>query len=228
VQSALKTYGSGSTLGSVATNIGQSFVGQFYPTMLGQTARTIDLTRRQPDSKKYWIQSMMSKIPGLSQQVKPYVGGYGEEEVYSDPLGTDTKVDDYILRGLEQYVLPGYIKVQNKEALTEELTRVYESTGVSKFLPQRPSDYKTINLGKAYGTKDLTYDEQVEYEKLFRQAAADALSDAIKLPEYKGLSDADKADFLTEVYDAATKQARKDYKAKLIEEMGSVAATKEP
>lgn len=221
VQSALKTYGSGNTLSAVTTNVLQSFAGQFYPTIGGQTARTIDLTRRAPDSKQYWIQSMMAKIPGLSKFVKPYVGGYGEEEVYEDPFGWDsTKVDDYVFRAIEQYLLPGYIKVKNRDALTEELTRLYESTGVSTFLPQRPSDYKTINLGKTYGvgdiTKvDLTYDQQVEYEKLSRSYGTEAIEAVINDPGYKGLTDADKADLLTEAYNAGVKKAREEYKMKL-------------
>lgn len=222
VQSALKTYGNdGNTLSAVTTNVLQSFAGQFYPTIGGQTARTIDLTRRSPDSKQYWIQSMLAKIPGLSKFVKPYVGGYGEEEVYEDPFGWDsTKVDDYVFRAIEQYVLPGYVKVKNRDALTEELTRLYESTGVSTFLPQRPSDYKTINLGKTYGVGDvqkvdLTYEQQVEYDKLSRQYGTEAIEAVISDPGYKGLTDADKADLLTEAYNAGVKKAREEYKKKI-------------
>ena len=221
VQSALKTYGnSGNTLGTVTTNVLQSFAGQFYPTIGGQTARTIDLTRRSPDSKQYWIQSMMAKIPGVSKFVKPYVGGYGEEEVFEEWSGSGSTVGAYIERAFEQYILPGYVKVKSRDALTEELTRLYESTGVSTFLPQRPSDYKTINLGKTYGvgdvTKvDLTYDQQVEYDKLSRQYGTEAIEAVINDPVYKGLSDEDKADMLTEAYNAGVKKAREEYKQKI-------------
>lgn len=230
IQSALKTYGSENTLSAVASNTLQSFAGQFYPTIGGQIARTVDLTRRQPDSKKYWAQSMMAKIPGLSKLVKPYVGGYGEEEEFS---ASDSPVINYTARAFEQFILPGYVKVENREELTKELTRVYESTGVSAFLPSKPSDVKTINLGKELGTMGLTYDQQVEYEKLWRQTAAEALRLAIKAPEYAGLTDADKADLLTEVYSLATKDARKQYKLKLVEEIlaqqaTTVAATSNP
>lgn len=221
IQSALKTYGSENALSAVATNTLQSFAGQFYPTIGGQLARTIDTTRRAPDSKHYWIQSMMAKIPGLSKLVKPYVGGYGEEEEFEP---TDSAAANYILRGIEQFIAPGYVKTERNDELTTELARLYESTGVNKFLPQRPSDYKQLNLGKEYGTIDLTQEEQVEYEKLFRSEAAKALDAAVKAPEYRGLSDADKADLLCEVYTAATKDARKQYKQKMIERY-HVAAT---
>lgn len=223
LQSALKTYGSDNALSAVLSTAAQGYIGQFIPTILGQTARTADLTRRQPDSRQYWLQSMAAKIPGLSTIIKPYVGGYGEEETYEP---TDSPVINYILRGVEQYALPGYIKVERRDELTNELARLYESTGVSKFLPQQPSDYRTLNLGKEYGTVDLTPEEQVEYEKLFRSEAAKALSEAIALPEYAGLSDADKADLLVEVYDAATKKARKQYKQTILERRQiGVAAT---
>lgn len=227
IQSALKTYGSENALSAVATNTLQSFAGQFYPTIGGQLARTIDLTRRSPDSKHYWIQSMAAKIPGLSKTVKPYVGGYGEEEEF-DP--TDSTFMNYLLRAFEQFIMPGYIKTERNDELTKELFRLYESTGVNKYLPQRPSDYKKLNLGKQYGTRELTYDEQVEYEKLFRSEAAKALDSAIKSSAYKGLSDADKADLLTEVYQQATKNARKKMKETIIERynIGGVAATKIP
>lgn len=224
IQSALKTYGSENALSAVATNTLQSFAGQFYPTIGGQLARTIDTTRRAPDSKHYWIQSMMAKIPGLSKLVKPYVGGYGEEEEFEP---TDSAAANYILRGIEQFISPGYVKGERNDELTTELARLYESTGVNKFLPQRPSDYKQLNLGKEYGTIDLTQEEQVEYEKLFRSEAAKALDAAVKAPGYRGLPDADKADLLSEVYNAATKDARKQYKQKMIERhFNSVAATK--
>ena len=226
IQSALKTYGSENALSAIAANTAQNFVGQFYPTIGGQLARTIDLTRRQPDTKQYWIQSMMAKIPGLSKLVKPYVGGYGEEEVYD---AFDNPVANYTARAVEQFVLPGYLKIENREELTKELTRVYDSTGVSAFLPSKPSDVKSINLGKDYGTVALTPEQQVEYEKLWRQTAAEALRLTIKAPAYAGLSDADKADLLTEVYSEATKAARKQYKLKLItDQLNAVAATANP
>lgn len=227
IQSALKTYGSENVLSAVATNTLQSFAGQFYPTIGGQLARTIDTTRRSPDSKHYWIQSMAAKIPGLSKTVKPYVGGYGEEEEF-DP--TDSTFVNYLLRAFEQFFMPGYIKAERNDELTKELFRLYESTGVNKYLPQRPSDYKKLNLGKQYGTRDLTYDEQVEYEKLFRSEAAKALAEAIKSPSYKGLSDADKADLLTEVYEQATKNARKKMKETIMKRynIGGIAATRNP
>lgn len=221
VQSALKTYGnSGNTLGTVTTNVLQSFAGQFYPTIGGQTARTIDLTRRSPDSKQYWIQSMMAKIPGVSKFVKPYVGGYGEEEVFEEWSGSGSTVGAYIERAFEQYILPGYVKVKNRDALTDELLRLHDSTGVSTFLPQRPSDYKTINLGKKYGVGDvqkvdLTYEQQVEYDKLSRQYGTEAIEAVINDPAYRGLSDADKADMLTEAYNAGVKKARDEYKQKI-------------
>lgn len=227
IQSALKTYGSENALSAVATNTLQSFAGQFYPTIGGQLARTIDLTRRSPDSKHYWIQSMAAKIPGLSKTVKPYVGGYGDEEEF-DP--TDSTFANYLLRAFEQFIMPGYIKTERNDELTKELFRLYESTGVNSYLPQRPSDYKKLNLGKQYGTRELTYDEQVEYEKLFRSEAAKALDSAIKSSAYKGLSDADKADLLTEVYQQATKNARKTMKETIMKRynIGGVAATQKP
>lgn len=226
VQSALKTYGSGNTLSAVATNVGQGFVGQFYPTIGGQLARTIDLTRRSPDSQHYWVQSMMAKIPGLSKLVKPYVGGYGDEETYDV---ADEAALNYAARALEQFILPGYVKVKNRSALTDELTRVYEATGVKSFLPERPSDYKAVNLGKDYGTVTLTPEQQVEYETLWRQTSAEALQLVIQADVYTGLKDADKADLLSEVYSEATKAARKQYKLKLIGElMNAVAATSAP
>ena len=220
IQSALKTYGSENALSAVATNSLQNFAGQFYPTIGGQLARTIDTTRRSPDSKQYWLQSMAAKVPFLSKAIKPYVGGYGEEETFE---ASDSPAVNYILRGLEQFLAPGYFKVKRNDELTKELARLYEETGVNKFIPQRPSDYKKINLGKEYGYYELTPEEQVEYEKLFRSSAAKALSEAIKMPEYMGLKDADKADFLSEVYDQATKQARKEFKQKLFER--GIAAT---
>jgi hypothetical protein len=227
IQSAFKTYGDENTLSAVGRNALQSFTGQFIPTIGGQLARTIDLTRRSPDSKHYWIQSMAAKIPGLSKTVKPYVGGYGEEEEF-DP--TDSTFMNYLLRAFEQFFMPGYIKAERNDELTKELFRLYESTGVNNYLPQRPSDYKKLNLGKQYGTWDLTYDEQVEYEKLFRSEAAKALSEAIKMPAYKGLSDADKADLLTEVYQQATKNARAQMKQTIMKRynVGGIAATRNP
>ena len=168
----------------------------------------------------------MAKIPGLSKLVKPYVGGYGDEETYDV---ADEAALNYAARALEQFVLPGYVKIKNRSALTDELTRVYEATGVKSFLPQRPDDYKAVNLGKDYGSVTLTPEQQVEYEKLWRQTAAEALQLTIQADVYTGLKDADKADLLSEVYSEATKAARKQYKLKLIKDMmNAVAATSAP
>ena len=75
-----------SPLTDILIEVGQGYVGQAVPTLLGQMARTIDDTRRTtytdknsswPDDLQYWLQRNRNKIPGLSQSSQPYIDAWG-------------------------------------------------------------------------------------------------------------------------------------------------------
>lgn len=168
------------------------FARQFVPTVLGQTARTVDPVRRssygggQSKTERdtgYAMRSTMNRIPGLSRQNEPYIDQWGREQKSLD--GTDDSAGGYALRGIYNMLSPGYLRQENVTPVDEYLQGLYGSTNDSHVLPEKASSKITVDSENYY----MTPEEKTEYAKTSGQAAYDILDSLrqndmfLKLPE---------------------------------------------
>ena len=195
------SYASGSEkLATIATQAGTSYLGQAFPTILGQVARTIDGTRRStyvdknsqaPAGWQRFVQSsVQSKIPGWESSKVPYIDAWGRQ----------SEAGSKVLNGVENFFAPWYRSVKNVTDVDEELDRLYKSTKAD-ILPSTPQKYFSVNGEK----KNLTADEWVSYATDVGQTKYELLTQLFSDSRYLALTDDQKAKAIKDyVYKYAT------------------------
>lgn len=171
-----------------------SYVGQGMPTLLGQVARTFDPDRRstyiQPGSKNPMLQrfiqsSIQAKIPGWENQKMRYVDNWGRTDSANTPW-------EKFLKGVENFLSPGYLNKIETSAVEDELMRLYEATGDKNILPDRMGKYFQVDGER----KNLTADE---YEQLLTEKGQmhyNLLNEVMSSEYYASLTDEQKAKLL--------------------------------
>ena len=193
-------------LSAVLVNMLTSYLGQGFPTLGGQIARTIDRDRHvnyidknssRPATLDRFIQgSVMSKIPGLNSQRAEYIDEWGR---------TDT-TQSAMLRAFENFLSPGYINLVKTTTVDSELQRLADVTSNTDVLPAAPAKYFTVNNAR----KDLTADEYVAYSQTRGQRAYELMSELINGAAYQSMTDEAKAIAVANVYEYATQTAKHD------------------
>ncbi len=179
-------------VGTIAKNVGTSYIQQFYPTIFGKVARTIDSTRRSSygggDSaternKNYLARSTMNKVPVLSMDSEPYIDQWGRETSNLD--GTDDSAMGIAGRAVYNFGSPGYISAENVTPVDEYIQTLYGNTNDKNVLPTKASNYLTVDNNRVY----MTPEEKTEYARTSGQTAYDILDSLrqnqlfLKLPE---------------------------------------------
>lgn len=198
-----------STLGSLAWEAGTSYLTQAIPTLSGQLARSIDDTRRTaaPDDTgfkgdlQYLWNKQMTKTPGLSKTVEPYIDVWGRED--------KNEGGSFFGRLLYNTLSPGYASRTEMTAADEFVESVYNATGDSKALPQKPS--RTVNKQR------LDAETYTKYARIMGQTSLDMVTE---LSSVKGLDNTQKLAMLDSIYKYA------GYKAQVAVGVGSETAKK--
>lgn len=185
----------GGTIGGVAANTVESYLGQFTPTLLRQTASTLDPTQRSsyvPQNaemkpvQKYLV-SQLQKIPGVrNEALEPNIDHWGREQTDESNLG---------IRALKNFLSPANIKANNTTDVDREIERLYDATGQSEVIPTLADGKISINGKDVY----LSREQLTQYRKTRGNTAFEILSEAIKGETYQGLSDEEKAKYIQSV-----------------------------
>ena len=204
-------YNPDNPLSSMLARIAQNYVGQFFPTILGQAARTIDENRRSvyvdknapiPAFIQETSQRLMSKIPGASFLLSPMVDLWGRELKGEENVA---------LRAFENFISPGYLEGDKATALDREIDRLYKKTGNKSVIPRKADKYFQVD-GKRL---DLTQGQYYRYAKAKGQMSYEYADKIRKNPAYKKLADVDKAGVIAKAYEYANARAKtqvSDYK----------------
>lgn len=182
-------YASGNEkIATIATQAATSYLGQAFPTILGQVARSIDGTRRStyvdknspiPAAAQRFVQSsVQAKIPGWENAKVPYIDAWGRQ---SEPSSK-------VLNGIENFFAPWYRNVKQVTDVDEELKDLYSKTKAD-ILPSVPQKYFSVGGEKKY----LTADEWVSYATDVGQTKYDLMTQLISDPRYLALDDTKKA-----------------------------------
>lgn len=186
-----------------------SYFMQAIPAISGQTARTVDPTRRRtyidknswiPESMQRAGQKLFNKIPGLSFLNQPYIDEWGRED----------KTQNIAVRAFENFLSPGWFSEVKTSDMEQELKRLYEATGESGVLPGYAAKHITVDGEKI----NLTGDEYTLFATVRGQTAYSTIGEIIASEEYGDMSDAQKVKAVKDAFEfagAAAKAAVSEY-----------------
>lgn len=179
-------------LGNVASN----YAGQFVPTLLGQIARTIDPVRRStfydanskvPKELQRFLQRQGAKIPGLSEKMPEYLDVWGRNDMGSDNV---------LIRALENFVSPGYVKKLDSSSMESELQRLNDA-GYEGMLPGAVQKSAKLDGNR------MTAEQWMKRQKEQGSTAYEIMQNFIGTQEYQKLTDDQKAKFIDKAYEYA-------------------------
>ena len=211
VNSILETnsYADENAVTQMIIKAGMNFVSSMIPTMVGQAARTFDGARRKifvqsgskPSSVFYTVEQMQNKLPYLSTFNIPYRDYRGDTDGGTDFL-------DYVKRGLENVLSPGYLNITASDSTMTELHRLYTNNqgdnNVSAAVPEDADKSLTIK-GEKINLTDKQYD-QYDYER--KSIAYSLLDQLMADPYYQNADDHARLNMINDVWTYATQQAK--------------------
>ena len=181
-----------------------SYAGQYIPTIGSKIASVFDDTARKSYVEKgsgqvasdvnYFLQGAAKKVPGVRNQLQPMVDMWGNE--VSNGSAPE--------RVLQSFLSPGFLKAQDNSPATQEIRRLAKVTGDSTVYPVAAEKSYTVK-GE---TRTMTGEEYTRYAKAMGQTRKELVEAAVKLPAYKSMSNAEKADYIQNVYKYAQETAR--------------------
>ena len=191
-------------VGYLLDRAASSYAGQYIPTIGSKVASVLDDTVRKSYVEKgsgqvasdvnYFLQGAAKKVPGARNQLQPMVDMWGNE--VSNGSAPE--------RVFQSFLSPGFLKAQDSSPATQEIRRLAKATGDSTVYPAAAEKSDTVK-GE---TRTLTGEEYTRYAKAMGQMRKELVEAAVKLPAYKSMSNAEKADYIQNVYKYARETAR--------------------
>lgn len=188
-------YAESSPLAAMVPSAIVSYFSQAFPTVLGQFERTFEdkrmMTYTEKDGKlptdfQYAIGKVSAKIPGWDYQQVPYINEWGQEE----QTGT------FFQRAFNNFLNPAYASQVDMDKVEKSIQSVYDATGEKSVFPNKADRTLTINNED----KNLTASEYEKYAKKLGKERYTLLKEAVNSDAYGELSNAEKAEFISEVY----------------------------
>ena len=181
-----------------------SYAGQYIPTIGSKVASVFDDTVRKSYVEKgtgqlssdvnYFLQGAAKKVTGARNQLQPSIDLWGNEVSNGS---TPERV-------FQSFISPGFLKAQDNSPATQEIRRLAKATGDSTVYPAAAEKSYPVK-GE---TRTLTGEEYTRYAKAMGQTRKELVEAAVKLPDYKSMSNAEKADYIQNVYKYAREMAR--------------------
>lgn len=181
-----------------------SYAGQYIPTIGSKVASVFDDTVRKSYVEKgsgqvasdvnYFLQGAAKKVPGARNQLQPMVDMWGNE--VSNGSAPE--------RVFQSFLSPGFLKAQDNSPATQEIRRLAKATGDSTVYPAAAEKSYTVKGD----TRTMTGEEYTRYAKAMGQTRKELVEAAVKLPAYKSMSNAEKVDYIQNVYKYSRETAR--------------------
>lgn len=178
---------------------------QLVPSLLRQTAQTIDPYKRdlgEYGTPEYYVNLMKNNIPGVRQTLPIKTNVEGEKVLQNQGRSLGSKI-------LENYVLPMNVSEYKPSPLNVEASRLKQATGEnSGFAPKaKRSDLRNWDEADHSRYSEEQFRKYKEDLGKLNSSAGNALTDS---KFYKGLSDEDKVKYLGNMYQTMKKAARKN------------------
>lgn len=202
----------GTALYTIMANGATSYLTQYIPTLFGQFEQVTEGTKNKVYTTadtaagrtiETAIGRMTQRIPGVDLFQAERVDEWGETE----PERTATE------KIFGAFVSPwGYVTEIDDSKLTQEITRLQESTGSGAVAPSTPDKKLSYTNSKGEKVKDYTLsaDEWSQMAKKQGQTQKELAEKVISSDLYKNLPDEYKAEAIEKVYTYAREMARLD------------------
>lgn len=175
--------GYSSTTGNIM-GLPVDYVKQGIPTILRQTAYTVDTTKRSgfgSDDYDKLKREIYMQIPGVSKVLEPRLNILGQEQKQGN--------------WFQQYFNPGLWTWKSKDPVVIELQRLYDSAGTADMIPKlAPHDFAYDKKEYKLAPKDVT-----AWQKAMGQMNYEDIYKAINHPEYADLDDEERVDGITKI-----------------------------
>ena len=203
ISSSIKSasYSSSNPIYGVLGNVASNYAGQFVPTLLSQIAKTMDPVRRStfydanskvPKELQRFLQRQGAKIPGLSEKMPEYLDVWGRNDVGSDNV---------LIRALENFVSPGYVKKLDSSSMESELQRLNDA-GYEGMLPSALQKSAKLDGNR------MTAEQWMKRQKEQGSVAYEIMKDFMGTQEYQNLTDDQKAKFVDKAYEFAKNKGK--------------------
>ena len=203
ISSSIKSasYSSSNPIYGVLGNVASNYAGQFVPTLLSQIAKTVDPVRRStfydanskvPKELQRFLQRQGAKIPGLSEKMPEYLDVWGRNDVGSDNV---------LIRALENFVSPGYVKKLDSSSMESELQRLNDA-GYEGMLPSALQKSSKLDGNR------MTAEQWMKRQKEQGSVAYEIMKDFMGTQEYQNLTDDQKAKFVDKAYEFAKNKGK--------------------
>ena len=203
ISSSIKSasYSSSNPIYGVLGNVASNYAGQFVPTLLSQIAKTVDPVRRStfydanskvPKELQRFLQRQGAKIPGLSEKMPEYLDVWGRNDVGNDNV---------LIRALENFVSPGYVKKLDSSSMESELQRLNDA-GYEGMLPSALQKSAKLDGNR------MTAEQWMKRQKEQGSVAYEIMKDFMGTQEYQNLTDDQKAKFVDKAYEFAKNKGK--------------------
>lgn len=196
-------------VGNLAETILSNYVGQFVPTIFGQTARSVDTTRRStygPESfmltkgMQRTVRKQMAKVPGLSMALQPFIDQWGRVQKNNDGANLGAQL-------MLNMVSPGYLSKKNQTPVDEEILRLQKATGNTSVIPAYAPTVVSFG-GQTYAMQPSEY---TRYAMNRGQGSYRYIEKLLKNSDYKRLNSASRAEVIQDVYRYSDALAKKEF-----------------
>lgn len=164
----------------------------FIPQAFSQLASYLDKYRRTTydatNAFQTSINKMIAKIPGLRTKLPKQV----------NVLGEDVKNTQY-LNPWEAFASPWNTYPKSSNEIVGEIYDLYKKTGEDSVMPRTAPNYLTVKGNKV----TFSPEEKAEFQRDMGRSSAEMLAILFDDSEYKKLSDNEKADVVSKIYEFA-------------------------
>lgn len=184
----------GSNNGDVVSNAKDTLMSgmtQFVPSLLRQFANATDPYQRQlsgPNPDDYYINSVMSAIPGLREKLEPKIGRTGED---LEQNHSQTTAGQWF----NNFINPANVTYGTEDPVRDEAMRLYESIGDNRaFEP-------TVTMSELKVDDHVpTAEEFTEYQRAAYGAMNEAAQELFDTEVYENMSDEQRVNALAQLY----------------------------
>jgi hypothetical protein len=180
-----------------------SSTSQATPTGMGQIARIIDPIVRETYDPNPVVQQgkkLVARIPFASRTLPAKIDVAGRVVKQSQGRGVGARMWENLLS-------PGLRRDETHDPVNAELLRLQSQTGNNAVLLNTAPKIFTDD-GKNY---ILTSDEYVTYQKTMGQEAYSKIQKLMNTPEYRRMSDDEKAKAIKDIHEEAIQKARYEF-----------------
>lgn len=182
-----------------------SYFSQAIPTLFGQLERSGEAERMTTYTEKdsqiskdlqYALGRASSRIPGMDYQQIPFINEWGQRAETGDPL----------VRAANNLFNPAFVSKVEIDEVEGELQKLRNATGDTGVFPDRAEKTFTVNGEE----KNLSADEYMRYATRKGSLSHDMLKNGISSQAYQRMDDAEKADYVSRLYDYSSQVAKSE------------------